>query len=480
MSSTAGPGPEARSVLIVDDDEAVLRAYTRLLHQGGYDVVPASRVAEARALLEGGQIGVLVTDVILPDGSGFELLEVARRQSRPVPVVLMTGAADVSTVATAFAAGAVRYLRKPLSGVELLDAVGSVWPNGKRAQPAAPAPPRSAVPLADQERWLVAALDRLRPQLAPICSWSRSRLVAVQATAITEEPPLSAGDDPFLVAERVNCVADAGRRVRDALARRIAALPTELDTYVELHAGELADPELYADGSPLAEQASRIVLAIDERAVDTDRDQAAHRLSLLRALGFRIAIDVDADRASLAVLAALRPDVIRLDPALLRGGKEEIARLVRRSLYNLAAQLGVPVVALGVASSNDLGHVLDAGGDLVAGELLGPAGAGDPTVDFVRLRRQAGGRRHPQTTNRGGLFGASFGGLPPNRGTVARTLVHDASTSLEAIESAFTDLLDDDAIAEPGPRERASQARRQLSECRTVIAALSDVIDSES
>src|SRR5262245_3787781 len=170
-SPPASSGPDARSVLIVDDDEAVLRAYTRLLQQGGYEVVPASHVGEARALLERGQIGVLVTDVLLPDGTGFELLEVARRQARPVPVVLMTGAADVSTVATAFAAGAVRYLRKPLSGVELLDAVGSAWPAGQRTQPAAPAPPR-AVPLADQERWLVTALDRLRPRLAPICSWS--------------------------------------------------------------------------------------------------------------------------------------------------------------------------------------------------------------------------------------------------------------------------------------------------------------------
>ncbi|MBL8755026.1 MAG: response regulator, partial [Planctomycetes bacterium] len=88
----AGKPDLAGSVLVVDDDVAVLQVTARLLRADGWTCHEASDSAQAVALLEGGlQVDGIVLDVMMPGVGGLELRETIRRLRPGLPVLLVTG-----------------------------------------------------------------------------------------------------------------------------------------------------------------------------------------------------------------------------------------------------------------------------------------------------------------------------------------------------------------------------------------------------
>lgn len=430
--SPASSDIETRSpkrVLLVEDDEIALRAVTRQLERGGYQVVTATGVARAREQLETSAPDVVVSDVLLPDGSGLDVLDAARRREPPVPVLLITGSADASTVATAFAAGVSRYLRKPLASVELVDAVVQAC-RPREPDPivpvVAPAPPPSS------DRQLTAALAAVRLHLQPIASWSRSAVVGHEVHTL-------AGDQDragLVAAARLNGrTGELGRVVRAAVAARLAALPDGSRLHLRLDGDELADPELYADGAPLSLRAGQVTLAITEDAVRGDLELAIHRLALLRSLGYRVAVDdIGAGGASLVALAAIRPEVLVLSPWLqgdhADGGTRQI---VLRAVHQLADQLGADVIARGLDRKDQLASALAAGTDLVAGDIIAAPTDEPASVDFARIRRQLGQRRQARTTHRAPSRTRAASQSAPDRGAISRALHDDLAAALTAL-----------------------------------------------
>jgi CheY-like chemotaxis protein len=87
---------QARTVLVVDDEDAVQRLLRHFLEQEkGYNLVTAGSVGEAISVLEHGPIDAIVLDVRMPRRSGLELLEFIRwnERFRDLPVLILTGAA---------------------------------------------------------------------------------------------------------------------------------------------------------------------------------------------------------------------------------------------------------------------------------------------------------------------------------------------------------------------------------------------------
>src|SRR5450432_3152563 len=99
-----------KSFLIVEDDEAVARGLARWLALRG-PVECVGTVAEGRAALEGKAWAGAVIDISLPDGSGFEVLELAR--SMDVPSLVLTGHLNRDFANRAFDLGA-SYVVKPI------------------------------------------------------------------------------------------------------------------------------------------------------------------------------------------------------------------------------------------------------------------------------------------------------------------------------------------------------------------------------
>ena len=114
------------TVTIIDDDDSVRRALTRLLNASGYGVRSYGSATEflddADSVVPGP--GCLLLDVRLPGLGGLELLTALKKSGTERAVVFMTGHGDVLTGVKAMKNGAVDFLLKPFSDEELLDAVG--------------------------------------------------------------------------------------------------------------------------------------------------------------------------------------------------------------------------------------------------------------------------------------------------------------------------------------------------------------------
>lgn len=116
--------PQARaSVLLVDDDEAIVEVVGRLLRARGHAVHTALGCREALKVALRHGCDVLVSDLILPDGDGSDLLR-ALRADRPVPAVAITGNADAAARSRAERAGFGRVLGKPFLIETLTEAIG--------------------------------------------------------------------------------------------------------------------------------------------------------------------------------------------------------------------------------------------------------------------------------------------------------------------------------------------------------------------
>jgi two-component system response regulator AtoC len=100
--------------LVVEDDEDSARVIAALLERDGHSVISASSLAAARRLIAMQRPDLLLLDLHLPDGNGFDLLN-----DRPEIVsdilILMTGQASLETSIKALRLGAADYLVKPIN-----------------------------------------------------------------------------------------------------------------------------------------------------------------------------------------------------------------------------------------------------------------------------------------------------------------------------------------------------------------------------
>jgi DNA-binding NtrC family response regulator len=104
------------SIFVVEDDSLARRAVCRALGAAGFAVTELeSAPAALEALKErASEVDVLITDVLMPEMSGFDLLTEVQARWKDIPVLLMTGQATVSAAVEAMRLGAYDYLVKPV------------------------------------------------------------------------------------------------------------------------------------------------------------------------------------------------------------------------------------------------------------------------------------------------------------------------------------------------------------------------------
>ena len=123
-------------VLVVDDEPIVRDVVARYLERDGHTIVQAGDGESARELLEGGEVALVVLDVMLPGLDGLALMRWIRARST-VPVILLTARGEESDRIVGLELGADDYVTKPFSPRELAARVRTVL---RRA----PAPPPAA------------------------------------------------------------------------------------------------------------------------------------------------------------------------------------------------------------------------------------------------------------------------------------------------------------------------------------------------
>lgn len=112
-----------RSILIIEDDITFSLMLTTWLGKKGFRVQSVSSVKEAKQRMEGTFYDLVLSDLRLPDGDGIALLHWMKSQCPTVPVILMTGYAEIQSAVLAMKSGAADYIAKPLNPEELLNKI---------------------------------------------------------------------------------------------------------------------------------------------------------------------------------------------------------------------------------------------------------------------------------------------------------------------------------------------------------------------
>ena len=114
-------------VLIVEDEEHVRKTVGLALKQGGYEVIEALDGEEAirtiQTELYAQKVSAIICDLGLPKVNGNDVIAYIRAKLPSVPIIVLTGQADVKGAATLFKQGVVDYLVKPAQAQTLLDSV---------------------------------------------------------------------------------------------------------------------------------------------------------------------------------------------------------------------------------------------------------------------------------------------------------------------------------------------------------------------
>ena len=110
-----------KTILLIDDDAAFLFQLTQVLKDAGYHVLDAADVANGMAVLERlhAEIDLTVVDLVLPGGSGFELINAASRRPNPMKILATTGLLKPNYLEVAKYMGAHDVIRKPEPGSQL-------------------------------------------------------------------------------------------------------------------------------------------------------------------------------------------------------------------------------------------------------------------------------------------------------------------------------------------------------------------------
>jgi len=110
-------------VHVIDDDDSVRKAVTRLLRAAGYEAQDYANAGDFLLAAPTAASGCLVLDVRMPGPSGLELQAALKRQGNCLPIIFLSGHCDIPMSVQAIKAGAVDFLTKPVQRQALLAAV---------------------------------------------------------------------------------------------------------------------------------------------------------------------------------------------------------------------------------------------------------------------------------------------------------------------------------------------------------------------
>lgn len=112
-------------ILFVEDDLPLALGMEYTLKQEGFDVVHAKNLSEARVQYKNNKFDIILLDVMLPDGTGYELCKEVRGNSE-IPIIFMTACDEEGNVVMGLDLGGDDYITKPIRVKELVSRINAV------------------------------------------------------------------------------------------------------------------------------------------------------------------------------------------------------------------------------------------------------------------------------------------------------------------------------------------------------------------
>ena len=111
-----------RSILIIDDNDIVQMVLQKILVREGYEVDIATNGKEGLSMIGAKAYDLVITDLMMPYANGFEIISKLKQLSRgkEVKVIIISSVTQEDSVSEGFKLGADDYLKKPITGKELL------------------------------------------------------------------------------------------------------------------------------------------------------------------------------------------------------------------------------------------------------------------------------------------------------------------------------------------------------------------------
>jgi DNA-binding response OmpR family regulator len=154
-------------LLVVDDDADMLAVVSFALRQAGFAVIPAGSHGSALAEYRREQPSLVVLDINLPGGSGFDLCQIIRRESA-VPIMMLTVRGEEADLVRALELGADDYLTKPFSPRTLIARVKALLRRAGQEGAAQPAALQSGALALDVESLNLRIAGRSELRLTPL------------------------------------------------------------------------------------------------------------------------------------------------------------------------------------------------------------------------------------------------------------------------------------------------------------------------
>lgn len=114
-----------KTVLLIEDEQNIIEAVSFILSRDGWEVKTHANGQNAIEAVRARQPDVVILDVMLPGKSGFDILKEIRADAalEGLPVLMLSARGQAKDLEQAERAGANRYMTKPFSNAEVLDAV---------------------------------------------------------------------------------------------------------------------------------------------------------------------------------------------------------------------------------------------------------------------------------------------------------------------------------------------------------------------
>ncbi len=111
------------SILLLEDDEFLREGLTEILLKEGYDLSATDCISSAQSLISSRSFDLMIFDVMLPDGSGFDLCSIVRKDGNDTPILFLTAKDEEIQIVRGLDLGADDYVTKPFKLLELLSRV---------------------------------------------------------------------------------------------------------------------------------------------------------------------------------------------------------------------------------------------------------------------------------------------------------------------------------------------------------------------